>query len=372
MELQFHPLANIFPLIDGREFDDLVADVAAHGVIEPVVVYEGMILDGRNRYRAASAAGIECPTIDYVGTDPAAYVISLNLMRRHLSETQRSMVAARLANLKHGANQHTGGCANWRTLPGLADDAAPAPISQLDAAEMLNVSKRAVQRAQTVQEHGVHDLVAAVDAGQVSVSAAAEVARLPEAQQAEIVSDGPDAVRDAAKQIRETGVVNRTSFTGNNEWFTPNEWLERARQVLGEFDLDPASNDQAQEAVKAAQYFTEADDGLTKEWRGRVWLNPPYAQPAIGHFVEKLTSEVASGNVTAAIMLTHNYTDTAWFQKAAASASAICFTRGRIRFVAPDGTLAAPTQGQALFYYGDDIASFADAFGGSGLIVEVR
>jgi hypothetical protein len=76
-----------------------------------------------------------------------------------------------------------------------------------------------------------------------------------------------------------------------------------------------------------------------------------------------------SGRTTEAIALTHNYTDTGWFQKAARAASAICFTRGRIRFVSPSGTLAAPTQGQAFLYFGHRPDSFAEVFADVGFVV---
>jgi hypothetical protein len=91
---------------------------------------------------------------------------------------------------------------------------------------------------------------------------------------------------------------------------------------------------------------------VARPWHGRVWLNPPYSQSHIERFVHKLCDEVKAGNVPAAILLTHNYTDTAWFNEASEIASAVCFTRGRIKFVDPDGKEAAPTQGQAFFYFG--------------------
>jgi ParB-like chromosome segregation protein Spo0J len=112
--LEFHPLANIFPLVEGAEFDELAADLRAHRLREPVVLFEGRILDGRNRYRACLAADIECRFETYQGDDPVAYVISLNLRRRHLDESQRAMVAAKLATLRLGNNQHA---QNLRTLP---------------------------------------------------------------------------------------------------------------------------------------------------------------------------------------------------------------------------------------------------------------
>lgn len=110
-EYQFHPLANIFPLIDGQSYKDLMADVLKHGVREPVWLYEGQILDGRNRYRAAVAMGVHCPVQEYTGQDATSFVISLNIHRRHLSETQRGNVAAKLANMKAGDFAGQSACA---------------------------------------------------------------------------------------------------------------------------------------------------------------------------------------------------------------------------------------------------------------------
>jgi phage N-6-adenine-methyltransferase len=131
-----------------------------------------------------------------------------------------------------------------------------------------------------------------------------------------------------------------TQGTGENEWYTPDEYLAMARDVLGAIDLDPACSDMAQVTVRAARYFTSDDDGLKQDWHGRVWLNPPYAQPLIADFVSKMVAERRAGRVTAAVMLTHNYTDTAWFQEAAVAADAICFTRGRVRFINAEGEAA--------------------------------
>jgi len=99
--LRFHPLADIFPLMEGEEFDGLVADIKAHGLRVPIVLYEKMILDGRNRYRAFAAAGFTLTTRSIVDgdsfiKDPAAYVISANIHRRHLSAEQKRELIAKL------------------------------------------------------------------------------------------------------------------------------------------------------------------------------------------------------------------------------------------------------------------------------------
>jgi phage N-6-adenine-methyltransferase len=166
------------------------------------------------------------------------------------------------------------------------------------------------------------------------------------------------------------GTSHRTGFTGNFEWYTPAEYVERARRVLGVIDLDPASSALAQETVRATRYFTKEDDGLGQEWHGRVWLNPPYNQPVIEQFIDKLVEETVAGRTTQAILLTHNSSDTAWFHKAAISAAAFCFTRGRIAFVDTEGERDAPKQGQMFFYFGKKIQPFKAEFSDVGTIVK--
>lgn len=172
---------------------------------------------------------------------------------------------------------------------------------------------------------------------------------------------GVAARRKAELEVTDSHRVN----TGEYEWYTPPQYIEAAREVMGGIDLDPASHDAAQVTVRAAHYFTAADDGLRQEWHGRVWLNPPYAQPLMQNFVGKLVAEFKASRVMRAIMLTHNYTDTAWFHQAQATASLLCFTRGRISFVGASGP---PTQGQTFFYFGDEPDIFRDVFAAFGFI----
>ncbi len=199
-ELPFHPLADLFPLLEGTEFEELVADVHANGVREPVWIYQRQVLDGRNRWLAAQAAGVECPTRTYDGDDPVGFVVSLNLKRRHLSESQRAMVAAKLATLRSGDNQYSEGL----------------PIGR--SSELLNVSVRTVARARDIREGGAPELVRAVEAGVISVSAAADIATQSLDQQREIVARGEREILNAAKEIRARKMQQRHA--------------ERMRQIL--------------------------------------------------------------------------------------------------------------------------------------------
>lgn len=191
MNYEFHPLANIFPLIEGQAFDDLVADVKKNGVREPIWMYQHQILDGRNRYRAAKQAGRDVEIRSYEGDDAVSFVISLNLHRRHLNESQRAAVAAKLANLP--AHRPAANPANLPT----------SPVSQAKAAEMLNVSERSVRAAAKVIHEGDESLVKAVERGDVAVSSAAKVAQLPKDEQREIVEQG--RTKEVAKAARQVG-----------------------------------------------------------------------------------------------------------------------------------------------------------------------
>jgi N6-adenosine-specific RNA methylase IME4 len=194
--LQFspHPAATIFPMMDENELQELADDVRANGLRQPIVILgkdadEYLIVDGRNRFEACKRAGVEP---DFVKldpeVDPVAYVVSLNLHRRHLSESQRGMVAARIATLPKGSNQH-----------------APigAPKTQEEAADLMGVGRRTVQRAREVIQEGVPALVQAVDEGKLAVSVAAQIAtRSKEEQEKLLEAFDQGVITDAAKKIR--------------------------------------------------------------------------------------------------------------------------------------------------------------------------
>jgi phage N-6-adenine-methyltransferase len=152
------------------------------------------------------------------------------------------------------------------------------------------------------------------------------------------------------------------------EWFTPAEYIKAAREVMGGIDLDPASCAEANAVVKATRFYTRDDDGLAQPWAGRVWLNPPYNMPLIEDFCRKLTDEYEAGNVTAAVVLVNNSTDTGWFHVLLEAAPVVCFTRGRLKFWNGTDRLAA-RQGQALFYLGSDPDKFAKVFGAFGAVL---
>lgn len=188
-----HEYANLFPMLSDTDLQGLADDIAANGLQTPITTLDSAILDGRNRYRACELAGVDPVMEEYQGGDPLGFVISHNLHRRHLTESQRAMVAEKLANLPHGGDRKSG-----EIKSGI-----PTLISTPKAAVMLNISADSVKQARKIAKQGSPELNEAVMQGGVSLAAAVDVSSLPHDEQATIVAKGADAVKAKAKEIRQ-------------------------------------------------------------------------------------------------------------------------------------------------------------------------
>lgn len=208
--LKFHPLANLFPMLGDAELLDLATDIKMNGQVETVKLHKGLILDGRNRYSACGKFGLGVRAEVFTGTDREAlnWVISKNLKRRHLNESQRAMIAAKIATLRLGDNQHKNEPSSIE-LPSaqlfeIATANEPeAQMSQGDAASLLNVSVAGLKRAKTVQEKASPELREAVEQGRIAVSTAADIAETtPQAEQTQIAAMSEKDILEAASKIR--------------------------------------------------------------------------------------------------------------------------------------------------------------------------
>ena len=159
-----------------------------------------------------------------------------------------------------------------------------------------------------------------------------------------------------------------------NEWYTPGEYLEAARVVMGRIDLDPASCAQANERVQAACYYALPENGLLLPWYGRVWCNPPYTQVRPGHssikaWVEKAVSSYWSGQIVEAICLVPADTSTQWFSWL--WEFVVCFPSRRIRFDIPGrARREQPSFGTCFVYLGPQERRFIEVFGRFGRMVK--
>lgn len=157
--------------------------------------------------------------------------------------------------------------------------------------------------------------------------------------------------------------ANRLAYIGakpgenrdSDSWFTPAKYIEMARNVMGSIDIDPFSSEEANKIVRAKRIFTADNSALTQDWnklgRVNVWMNPPYGRGLIGDAIDKLIEEYYKGIIGQAIVLVNNATETQWFQKLTAEASAICLVEKRISFYNVDGKESSGnTRGQVFIY----------------------
>ena len=262
-----------------------------------------------------------------------------------------------------------------------------SPVSDAPTYAELGVDKKMASRCQALAGIGSEVFEAILEGHERQGVPVTNASVMRIAERAQRLGHSAEDIRNAPvpnpetrerAQARYWSAVDRATerelsvekFTGEYEWNSPREILEAAREVLGDFDLDPASNPIAQEVVRARRYFTKDQDGLAQPWAGNVWLNPPYAKGLIHPFISKLIKHVEEGDVTGAIVLVDNRTDTRWFHSAARVASRICFTLGRLRFLRPGEEPGGTTiNGSALLYFGSNPTRFAGVFDSIGLVV---
>lgn len=158
------------------------------------------------------------------------------------------------------------------------------------------------------------------------------------------------------------------SEADSNDWYTPIWVLEAVRNVMGEIDLDPCSCDKANKTVKANNFFSKQDDGLSKAWCGNIWLNPPYSMPLIKEFTDRLLEEWIEGWVDQACVLTRNATETKWCQSLLKESDRFCFLNKRVSFWHPDKPVGSDKCGHVIFYFGKNTEDFERIFSAYGLV----
>jgi N6-adenosine-specific RNA methylase IME4 len=303
MTLPVHPLAELFPLIDGEEFSAFAEDIRLNGVVDKIVLLDGAILDGRNRFnvlthlvesgevlgsgwghRAGEPLDAEhldadnpwfCRFNREVDGDPLSWVLSKNLKRRHLNESQRAVVAAKLANMAVGRPR--------------SFEPAPEHIPQIcgisarAAAAMLNVGARSVESARTMLKDGTPDLQHAVEQGRIAVSTAETISRLPQQDQAEIIKNLPrdergrltaeakKALAPVVKEMRAEKQAEKKERREQREADLGRKLMAKPEKKYGvaiedfEWDHEPWSRDSGMDRHPSNHYPTASDAHAPEE-----------------------------------------------------------------------------------------------------------
>lgn len=351
----------LIPPLAPEEIAQLEANILRDGCRDPLVTWNGILIDGHNRHAICTKHNIEFCTVEMEFEKRDAveiWIIENQTGRRNLAvidkipllERKREIVARQAKERFGGRHKDEATVAN---LPQLNEGKTRDTL----AAE-IGVSGKTYEALRTVSNEGTEELKQAVRDKKVGASTAAEIAHLPAETQKEIAA--LPTRKEIVEEVKKHVHVAQNS--GENEWYTPPQFIASALLVMGSIDLDPASSEIANRTVNAARFFTKDDDGLVRKWHGNIWMNPPYAQPLMSQFAEAVSSKYEQGEIQQAIVLVNNATETQWFQRMASVASAVCFPKSRIKFLDPQGNPGAPLQGQAILYFGKFETAFFDEF----------
>ena len=302
----------LIPPLSPEEFSQLEANIIADGCRDPLVTWDGTLIDGHNRYAICQKHGIEFDTKAIAFEDEAL----VRIWMRNNQRGRRNLTDAWKIELELGNKEDLAeiGRAKRKETEGRPakellsnnDNSLPEPKhdTRKAIAKAVGVSTGKVAQAEVVKKKSP-ELWEKAKAGEITVHAAYKAA-----------------------------TVHVGQNSGENEWYTPVEFVEAAREVMGGIDCDPASSEIANRTVNATKFFDKDADGLRQKWNGRIFLNPPYAQPLMSQFAEALASKFENDEIEQAVVLVNNATETGWFARIASRASAVCFPSSRIRFLA--------------------------------------
>lgn len=346
----------------------LESSLVDDGCRDPLVLWNGVLVDGHNRHSICQRRGIDFKTVEKDFPDEAAakdWILANQMHRRNLTPQEAALIRGRLYEARKASH---GGDRKSKSQNDTLKDTAEA------VAEEHGVSRATVHRD---AEFAVAvDALKAVDKDVVlRATRGVEDANgnMETASRSDVLK-AADALRSGDKKRAKKLLLPKRAHVSNNsgeqEWFTPPTFIKAARDCMGGIDLDPASCAAANRTVKAREYYDARKNGLAQEWHGKVWLNPPYSRPLVEQFCQKLIDSIASGAVKRACILTNNFTDTSAGQLLLSQASAVLFVAGRISFLDAKGNEnGAPLQGQMICGLNVAFTDFKAAFEEFGTVL---
>jgi len=348
----------------------LAESIQEIGLINPITIRpDGTLNTGLNRLKACQSLGwqeieVNISELDDLNAELAE--IDENLIRNELHWADRDKQLKRrkeIYELKHPETKK--GNSIEKTLIKAREevernDFASLPSFAQDTANKTGYTNRSVELSVQRAEAFTDEQMETLKEANVPQTEATKIARLPEPEREE-----------AVKQVSK-GVPTALLTSETNEWYTPYQYVNKTRELMGGIDTDPASNAYANEkVVQATTFYDIQTNGLDKEWHGRVWLNPPYGRDEGGSNQEawsrRLIEQFEAGITKEAVLLVNANTEAKWFQPL--YDYTICFTNHRIRFYNTQGTPNQPTQGNAFIYFGHQKERFTELFSTFGVVI---
>lgn len=355
-----------------RELGDisqLAQSIKEIGLINPITILpDGTLVAGRHRLAACASIkweeiDVSIAQLDQLHAELAE--IDENLIRSELTWTEQDKQLKRRKEIYEALHPETKHVTE-RGGPGrghkTSDIVSPVltPSFAEDVSAKTGVSTRTVERSIQRAEAFTDEQMDLLEQADVTKTEATKIAQLPQPE------------REEAIKLVSRGIPTALLTSESNEWFTPPQYVEKARELMGMIDLDPASNAYANDKViHATNYYDIHSNGLNKEWPGRVWLNPPYGRDEKGSNQEawsrRLIEQYEAGVTKEAVLLVNANTEAKWFQPL--YNYIICFTNHRIRFYNTEGTPNQPTQGNAFIYFGNQPERFKKLFSSFGVVI---
>lgn len=337
-------LRDLIPALTNDEYEQLEQNILEEGIRDSLIVWNKTIVDGHNRYNIALEHGLnyEIEERDFEDKNEVInWMIDNQLGRRNLSPQQQSYLRGK--RYSQEKKSKVDNLVQFQKDP--IGKTFPSESTAETLGKQYGVSDRTIKNDEHFSK-GVDNISRYQPELKNEILSGKSDFTNKEVQSFSKIEE-PEEIEEKLAS-RKPHVSNNS---GNNEWYTPTKYIDIAREVMGSIDTDPATSEVANRNVQATTYFTAEDNGLEQEWHGNVWMNPPYAQPLISQFSEKLIEELENGNTKQAMVLVNNATDTVWFNNLAKHATAIWFIKGRIKFIDIDGNPGgAPLQGQCILY----------------------
>lgn len=339
-------LRSLIPPLQKEEYNLLEESILEEGCRDALIVWDETIVDGHNRYEICTKHGISFEVEEKHFDSIEAvreWMIDNQLGRRNLTLDQRRILIGKRYNnekREHGGDRSKR--PNWPFEK--SNSELPASSTAERLAEENNTSPRSVKRY-------------------------AKDAEFFE----ELEEKDPETAQKVWSGEEKLSTVKKAHVSNNSgeiEWYTPSYIIESAKKAMGGIDVDPASSVTANTFVEADFYYTKDTDGLSNEWHGNVWMNPPYGQPLINDFINTFCQKWDDGEFKQGIVLVNNATETRWFQSLLDVCDCVCFPKGRISYMDKNGEPSkTPLQGQAILYFGENSVSFCDEFSKHGICV---
>ena len=348
----------LIPALRSEELEGLKSSILKEGCRDSLIIWKGysILVDGHNRHEICTKNSVPFSTVEMEFESREhvkLWILENQLSRRNLTDGQRFDVALQKKEVLAQAGREKkveSGKEHHKGVP-----------------KVLSKNDNTFGSIKESPKHNTRQEIASDLGWSTGKVAQAEVVKKESPETWEKVKSGEATVGAAYTEVKKPHVANNS---GENEWYTPPKFTEAARRVMGGIDLDPASNELANKFVGADAFYTKEDDGLTKPWRGRVWLNPPYAQPLISEFAAAVVEKHEKGEFEQAIVLVNNATDTKWLQSMMRVCDAMCFLEGRVRYLDKTGDPKnSPIQGQVVLYFGNATSFFFEEFSSFGVVV---